>query len=126
MSIDNTVFAPPVRRSIASWCKSAYRLACDKGFEVGSLEPERLLAILALAHSELSEALAWVRDPLMGVDGTYFRESDGKPEGFRYELADVFLRLAHLAELCNLDLEEAIRIKHEFNKTRPRMHGKLL
>lgn len=123
---DAPVSAPLVRRSIASWCASAYRLARDKGFEDGTVTAERIAIRIALIHSELSEALECVRDPLFGVDGTYLREVDGKPEGFRFELADVFLRLAHLAELCDIDLEEAVRVKHEFNRTRPRMHGKVL
>lgn len=125
MSIDNTVSAPPVRRSIASWCASACRLARDKGFEDGTVTPERIAVRIAKLHEELSEALQCIsHDP--DPSAWWTREEDDKPEGFRYELADVFLRLAHLAELCDIDLEEAVRIKHAFNRTRPRMHGKVL
>ena len=40
------------------------------------------------------------------------------------ELADTVIRIADLCEALELDLENAIRQKHEFNKTRPYKHGK--
>lgn len=78
--------------------------------------------LIALLHSELSEALEEYRS---GHDMTeiYYRESDGKPEGVPAELADVAIRLGDLCGILGIDLEAAVRIKHEFNKTRPYRHG---
>jgi len=46
-----------------------------------------------------------------------------KPEGFPIEIADAMIRLAHLAEHLGIDLEGAIKLKMEYNKTRPFKHG---
>jgi len=87
-----------------------------KGF-TDSPVPERL----ALLHSEISEAL---EDYRVGKMTTTLRE-DGKPQGFPSELADVAIRLFDLCGQLNIDLEHEIRIKSDFNETRPHKHGKL-
>ena len=40
------------------------------------------------------------------------------------ELADVMIRIGDMAQACGYRLEEAIRAKLEYNKTRPQKHGK--
>lgn len=50
----------------------------------------------------------------------------GKPVGFPIELADVIIRTLDLASGLGIDIEEAIRIKMDFNATRPRLHGRLV
>ena len=91
--------------------------------------------IIALCHSELSEALEEFRnrEPLM-----YFREINGfevsdmsewrgeKPEGIATELADCIIRIFDYCGHVGIDIEEALRIKHEYNKTRPFKHGNKL
>ena len=74
-------------------------------------------------HSEVSEILEEFR---AGHEATekYYRE-DGKPEGVPAELADVVIRCMDMAEFYGIDLEEAIKEKHQFNKTRPYKHGKM-
>jgi len=47
-----------------------------------------------------------------------------KPEGFGIELADAMIRIADLAYLTGIDLEELIREKHQYNATRPYKHGR--
>ncbi len=39
------------------------------------------------------------------------------------EAADIFIRLADFCAEFHIDLEHAVRIKHEFNKTRSIRHG---
>ena len=40
------------------------------------------------------------------------------------ELADVVIRCFDMAYAFGIDLESAILLKHEFNKSRPYLHGK--
>ena len=92
--------------------------------------------IIALCHAELSEALEeyrWHREP----DETYFnyktvkRNINGhktecaekKPEGIPIELADTIIRILDYCGHAGIDIEEAIKIKHEYNRTRPYKHG---
>lgn len=82
-----------------------------------------VLAKIALAHSELSEAVEaardnhWLMRTVEGKDGVF------KPEGFVVELADTVIRIFHIAEQLGLDLEGAIEAKMEYNHTRPHRHG---
>jgi len=97
---------------------------------------------IALAHSELSEALEVLRERPRGE--TWNRESDGKPEGVLTELADCVIRcLHHMQHIIDesevtingvalADLEAAgyhltpgsiIYDKMQFNEHRPFKHG---
>lgn len=90
--------------------------AKDKGWE----NSWNIFEKLALCHSEISEALEELRDGSKPTD-IYFL--DGKPEGFPIEIADTVIRLMHICGHYGINLEEALNIKMEYNKTRPYRHG---
>lgn len=73
---------------------------------------------IALMHSELSETLESLRkgDP----------KSDKIPEfcGVEEELADVIIRIMDFAEGFNYKVGDALEAKLDYNKGRPRKHGK--
>lgn len=78
--------------------------------------------LIALCHSELSEALEEVRKG-KAINEVYYSEG-GKPEGVPSELADVVIRIMDMCEYYEIDLGAVIMEKHEFNKSRPYKHGK--
>ena len=47
-----------------------------------------------------------------------------KPEGVSIELADAVIRIADLCGQMGIDLETAIILKMDYNKSRPFKHGK--
>lgn len=73
-------------------------------------------------HSELSEALeAWREGVGDQQDWLYYEGK--KPEGIGIELVDTMIRILHTMAVHDQDIDELMRIKMEFNKTRPHRHG---
>lgn len=98
---------------------AAHALALAKGWYEGG--PRNVGELLALVHSELSEALEEYREGhnLQAV----LIDANGKPLGFPVELADAVIRIADMCGALEIDLDGAVATKHAFNATRPRRHG---
>jgi len=67
--------------------------------------------LIALMHSELSEALEAMRN-------------HAKRDEIAEELADCCIRIFDYCGARNIDLEKSLLKKIEYNKTRPYRHGK--
>jgi NTP pyrophosphatase (non-canonical NTP hydrolase) len=96
-----------------------YILSVEKGFWDKKLN---VLKEIALIHSELSEAVKEIETG-RGLTEIYYDVND-KPLGFGIEIGDAMQRLMSLASEVGIDLEQAILMKHEYNKKRPYRHGK--
>jgi NTP pyrophosphatase (non-canonical NTP hydrolase) len=73
--------------------------------------------MIALMHSELSEALEYLRG------GPGMSDHIRGYKGIEEELADVLIRIFDFAKARKLRLGNALLAKMEFNKNRPRKHG---
>lgn len=114
----SVVQEPPL--TINELSREATDIARDKGFQ--SVVRGNVGAYLMLIVSELSEALEELRAG-NEMSETYVSCGD-KPEGVPIELADAVIRICNLCGEWDINLEEAIRTKMAYNRTRPHMHGK--
>lgn len=89
--------------------------------EKGWWDKERSFGdFISLCHSELSEALEEHRNGRCNSEIYY---AGVKPEGIPIELADVIIRIFDFCGEHYIDIENAIKIKHDYNKTRGYRHG---
>lgn len=91
----------------------AWMIAEESGFHEGEEAGEDARSrakILALIHSEVSEALE--------------ADREGDEENYREELADTVIRILDHAETEEIDLTEEIEAKFEKNREREFRHGK--
>ena len=106
--------------TINDYVNRAYENAKEKGWH----EIERSIGdLICLMHSELSEALEEHRNGHSPTEIYYNESKPAKPEGIPVELADCVIRIFDFCGKYDIDLEEAILTKMEYNKTRPIRHG---
>jgi NTP pyrophosphatase (non-canonical NTP hydrolase) len=106
---------------ISDLLEEAHATAVEKGWWDDGKD-RNLGELIALCHSELSEALEEIR---AGHDLTEIYYGDrSKPEGFAVELADLLIRIADFVHHFGIPLEHALELKLAYNQTRPHKHGK--
>ena len=100
---------------IKELCKESHRIAVSKGFWDKERNDGEMIALM---HSELSEALEGLRhgNP----------KSDKIPNfsAVEEEFADLLIRIGDTIEARGYRIEEAILAKMKYNENRPHMHGK--
>jgi NTP pyrophosphatase (non-canonical NTP hydrolase) len=100
---------------ISDLIKESHKTAISKGF----WEKERNKGeLIALMHSELSEALEALRH------GNPPSEHIPEFTAIEEEFSDLLIRVCDMCGAFDLRLEEALEAKLLFNKGRERLHGK--
>lgn len=118
--------------NINKLCKDSHKTAREKGWY--PKEGRNIGELIALIHSELSEALEHARNKDHKLNEILYSDLNGvlskkktdtytKPDGFAIEIADVIIRIADMCGYLDIDLEKAIKIKMAYNKTRKNKHG---
>lgn len=109
--------APPERGStVAELQEYIKQWSKDKGW----FDDRSIGDLIALMHSELSEALEEHRN---GHEPAAVRVVAGKPEGIPIELADAVIRIISFCSRFDINLADAIDQKMAYNETRPHRHG---
>jgi len=118
-------------KTISDYCKECHDITKSKGF----WDKDRNFGeLLMLIVSELGECLESHRKNNWAIYDNFVKEwkANGFETAFKLhlkdsvedELSDVFIRLFDLIEAYEIDIEEHIKLKMKYNKTREKLHGK--
>lgn len=135
-----------MKTNLNKLAKEIHKIAKAKGFY--NKKNRSIAELIALIHCELSEAFEetrldndltkiYYKGSFLGsndvvqinskADKVKFGHEfviDNKPLGFPTEIADTIIRLLDLSAYLKIDIDKVIKIKMEYNKTRPYKHGK--
>lgn len=123
-----------MQKGINSYVRAVHDINVDKGF----WEKERNVGeMLMLVVSELGEAIeAHRKGRFASLEAFEIRGLDGEEtdinadfeelikDTFEDEIADAVIRLFDMCGGLGINLEKHISAKLEYNKTRPKLHGK--
>ena len=105
------------RMRLNDFAEDVHQIAVEHGWWI---KPPSFPEVIALCHSELSEALEEYRKG-KGANETYV--INGAPQGIPFELADVILRILDYCGHEGIDIERCLEEKKNFNRNRTFMHG---